>query len=111
MLLKFLVHICWDVTNPRACCVGLLDFSGPAAQHLRILCPAAWVSWISPGLLRSICVDVALFAGLRLKNVAEWISWISPGLLSSILWYIVCGRYCEVSVFLLVAAIWSVVEI
>ena len=54
MLLKLLVHICWDVANPRACCVGLLDFSGPAAQHLRILGPAAWVSWISPGLLRSI---------------------------------------------------------
>ena len=81
MLLKLLVHICWDVANPRARCVGLLDFSGLAAQHLRILGPAAWVSWISPGLLRSICVDVA---GLRLKDVAVWVSWISPGLLRSI---------------------------
>jgi hypothetical protein len=46
-----------------------------------ILGPAAWVSWISPGMLRSICVDVA---GLRLKDVAAWVSWISPGLLRSI---------------------------
>ncbi len=44
------------MSYPRACCVGLLDFSGPTAQHLRILGPAAWVSWISPVLLRSICV-------------------------------------------------------
>ncbi len=36
--------------------MGLLDFSGPAAQHLRILGPTEWVSWISPGLLRSIDV-------------------------------------------------------
>jgi hypothetical protein len=38
--------------------VGLLDFSGPTAQHLRILGPAAWVSWISPVLLRIICVKL-----------------------------------------------------
>jgi hypothetical protein len=63
MLLKLLVHICRGVANPRACCVGLLDFSGPAA------------------LLCSICVDIA---GLRLKDVAAWVSWISPGLLRSI---------------------------
>jgi hypothetical protein len=62
-------------------------FSGPAAQHLRrSYGPVVWVSWIllSPGLLRSICVDVA---GLRLKGAdyrtAVWVSWIllSPGLL------------------------------
>ena len=81
MLLKLLVHICWDVANPRTCYVGLLDFSGSATQHLWILGPVAWVSWISPDLLRSICVDVA---GLRLKDVAVWVSWISPGLLRSI---------------------------
>jgi hypothetical protein len=60
--------------------VGLLDFSGPAAQHLWILGPDVWVSWISPVLMRKICVDVA---GLMLKDVVVWVSWISPGLLSS----------------------------
>jgi hypothetical protein len=56
MLLKLFVHICWDVVNPRTYCVGLLDFSGPAEQHLRILRPTVWVSWISPVLFHSICV-------------------------------------------------------
>jgi hypothetical protein len=81
MLLKLLVYICWDVTNPRACCVGLLDFSGSATQHLRIFGPPVWVSWISQDLLRSICVDVA---GVRLKDVPAWVSRISPVLLRSI---------------------------
>ncbi len=81
MLLKLLVHICWDVVNPRVCCLGLLDFPGPPAKHLRILGPAVWQSWIPPGLLRSICVDVT---GLRLKDVVVWVSWISPVLLHSI---------------------------
>ena len=54
---------------------------------------AAWVSWISPGLLRSICVDVV---GLRLKDVTVWVSRISPVLLRSI--FVVCidCQYCFV---------------
>ncbi len=101
----------WLTFGPAAWVSWISHFSGPAAQHLRrSYGPAAWVSWIllSPGLLRSICVGVA---GLRLKDVAAWVSWISPGLLRSIFVDIVCGRYCEVSVFLLVAAIWSLHEI
>jgi hypothetical protein len=40
----FLRSYCAAFADPRACCVGLLDFSGPAAQHLRkvshkIRCP------------------------------------------------------------------------
>ena len=45
MLLKLLVHICWDVANPRACCVGLLDFFGPAAQALCVLLPLENLLW------------------------------------------------------------------
>ena len=74
----------WLIFGPAAWVSWISHFSGPAAQHLRrSYGPAAWVSWIllSPGLLRSICVGVA---GLRLKDVAAWVSWISPGLLRSI---------------------------
>ena len=102
----------WLILGPAAWVSWIPHFSGPAAQHLRRssgLLRGSPGFLISPGLLRSICVDVA---GLRLKDVAAWVSWISSGLLRSIfVWYIVCGRYCEVSVFLLVEAIWSVVEI
>jgi hypothetical protein len=37
-LLDFSRPAAQHFADPRACCVGLLDFSGPAAQHLRTCC-------------------------------------------------------------------------